>query len=262
MKIKALDGAVLAAKRAVASVLCSPMVGKVIATSTRNRILSKGCLIETDNDLIEPSMKASLFWGLYESAEVRFVRKHLRGDLDVIELGGGIGVVTCHIASRMNPGKSLMTVEANAQLIEQLERNVRLNYPDLHLSVVHGAIDYENQHPDSTEFLLRKRHIDSSISGRKDNARTVSVPALTLGSIIQRFNIESFALVSDIEGAEAGIIDSESDALVRCEQLIIELHHAWFRGKEYLVGDMLNNLLNRHRFQVRDAHGPVYVLER
>ena len=65
-----------------------------------------------------------IFWGFYESAELRLIRKHLPATLDVVELGGSLGVVAAHIGQRLEPGRQLISVEANPALIEALRTNI------------------------------------------------------------------------------------------------------------------------------------------
>src|ERR1700730_12780210 len=81
-------------KRVIARIICHPLIGRIISLVFRDRIPSRGSLIHTKDKAVVPSVKAALFWGLYESAEVRFVKEFLRSDLDVIELGSSLGVVT------------------------------------------------------------------------------------------------------------------------------------------------------------------------
>ena len=40
---------------------------------------------------------ASIFWGFYESAEIRLLNKYFKGDSDVIECGASSGIVSAFI---------------------------------------------------------------------------------------------------------------------------------------------------------------------
>src|SRR4051794_25130001 len=115
----------LTAKVWVARVLCSTPVGQLISLLGRNVVRSDSSSIRVASPFVKPSTKAALFWGFYESAERRFVTRYLRRDLDVVELGGSIGVVSSLIASRLEGHARLISVEANPGLIDVLSSNVR-----------------------------------------------------------------------------------------------------------------------------------------
>jgi hypothetical protein len=72
----------------------------------------------------DAALVASIFWGLYESAEVRFVRRYLDPDLDCLELGSGIGLVSRVIAEALQPGRLLVCLEAREDLLACARENV------------------------------------------------------------------------------------------------------------------------------------------
>lgn len=112
----------LRVKKQVARVLCSPAIGNLLSKFLSDETPSRGLRVMTAEPIVMPATKASLFWGLYESAEVRFVKEHLRPDLDVIEAGSSIGVVSSHVAKRLRPGRKLICVEADHRLLGTLKR--------------------------------------------------------------------------------------------------------------------------------------------
>src|SRR5687768_4025361 len=59
---------------------------------------------------------ASIFWGFYESAEIRFIEKYVDGKMDVIELGASSGIVSAHIVRKLNPSAKMICVEGNSNL--------------------------------------------------------------------------------------------------------------------------------------------------
>ena len=107
-----------------------------------DRITSAGCDVDTSHAAISPSIKASLFWGLYESAEIRLVQRYLRPDLDVVELGSSLGVVACHIRRILSPDRRLVCVEADSSLLPILTSTLQRNACAGNLTIVAGAIDY------------------------------------------------------------------------------------------------------------------------
>ena len=70
-----------------------------------------------------------------------------------------------------------------------------------------------------------------------------------------------FALVADIEGGEAAIIDKDEPALRNCEQIVIELHATQLDGRDVSIDDLVRNIEARG-LALTARHGPVCVFER
>jgi FkbM family methyltransferase len=262
-------------KRIVASVLCHRNAGKIIAVLCRDRIPSHGCRFLTKCDAVRPADKASLFWGIYESAEYRFVRDHLLSGFDTIELGSGIGVISAHIARKLNSDCKLVCVEASPALQELLCQNVRNNAPLRDASFVQAAIYYEKHSHESVSLQINGSHLSSSVDVRRDPMKLLLVPCITLKSIIKAFGIGRYQLVMDIEGAEVGLIQrdrealsncilliADREALSNCILLIAELHDVEYGGKSYSVEAVRRILTEGCGFILRARYGPVCVFHR
>ncbi len=248
-------------KTTLARGLCHPAVGRLLSALFNDRIpsLRFGCLrIDTRAPSVSPRNVAMIFWGIYESTEMRFVQRYLRPDLDVVEIGSSLGAVACRIARRQEAGRRLVCVEANPDLLPALRRNVHVHSPQP-VEVVNRAIGYDgpiarlHRGPDNTSG----RALPSSADAEGEN-----VPASTLSELLEDHGIGEYALVSDIEGAEAGFIERDPTALSRCQQMVIELHDAESARGPLTVDDLAALLVERHGFVLRDRHGPVCVFER
>lgn len=244
------------AKVLAARGMCNPLVGRALNVAFSQRIPTRGLRIDTRADGVMPETTASLFFGLYESAEIRFVRRHLRRDLDVLELGASIGVVTAHIAQHIARDRRVVAVEANPALLGLIGRNVRHN-AHRPAEVVHGAVSYGGD--PRVVFSVAERNVDSGI-GRV--GRPISVQAVTLSGLAERHGLSRIALVSDIEGAEAGMIFDDPAGLSHCEQLLIELHDTCYNGQQLSIRDLRHALECNHHFKLVDMHGAVHVFSR
>ena len=177
--------------------------------------------------------------------------------MDVIELGSGVGVISCSILKKIGPEGKLLCVEGNPQVITVLRKNLGSNYPSGSASrVVHAAVDY------STSKQVGY-YIDDNILGSSIFSSGTSVvggtrtPALSLAKIYERSGFRSFALVCDIE------------ILQYCRQIIIELHATTFEDKRYSVPDLKSDierlgfrcLGSRHKVYAfgRNADGPLAI---
>jgi FkbM family methyltransferase len=246
-------------KRMTAHALCHPALGKLIRSWTGDNVSVKGCVINTKYEQVSSQLVAQLFWGLYESAEMRFVQQHLRRDLDVIELGSGMGVVSSLIAKLQNPERQLLCIEANSFLLEAIQSNIRRNAPWKKFEVMNRAVDYTHQA--SSAFVL-DNVVNSRLEKQPDSAASLQVPVETLNSIWRKSGFQEYVLVSDIEGAEAGYIFQDAATLSSCQQIIAELHESIFAGHRYSVDQLREQLEKTHGFRVKASHGPVFVFEK
>jgi len=247
-------------KSIVAAAITHPVIGRTIGAVYGQRIPNRGIVVDTSSPLITPRMKGYLFWGLYESAELRFLHKYLRTDLDVIELGASIGVVSCQIRKRIAPERKLVAVEADWRLIEVLRRNLELNELARNVQILNAAVCADGG-AGMAYFSVGQNNISGKLSANR-NGNTSEVPALTLDGIAERSDIREYALVSDIEGAETSFIFGADAALAGCRQIIIELHDCEFAGEYVTVHQLREAIVRKHGFALRDSYGPVCVFER
>lgn len=252
-----MNAALQRAKVLVAATLCRPPLGRLLARHFENHIPSRGCVIEVDGAGAAASTAASLFFGFYESAEIRMVQRHLPRDADVVELGASLGAVSAQIARRLAPGRRLVCVEANAGLLALLRRNVRGNGPHVALTVVHGALDYSSSDA-TTAFVVAAENIFSRLAEAGEATRAVDVPRVTLSGLLERHGLEDYVLVSDVEGAEAGLLVRDKAALQRCRMIVAELHATTFDGRAVSVDDLVRHV-EALGFTVVARRGPVGV---
>lgn len=249
-------------KRTVASLICHPIIGHAVGFIYQNRIPSRRYVIDTSQSFISPKVKAMLFWKIYESAEIRFAERYLRHDLDVIELGSSLGVMTCHIRKRIKESCRLVTVEASPALADHVKLNLSINGLDYQVLVVNKAINYSALGSGTIYFEQGDSNLAGYINHRQTGKHQFEVSTTTLAQIIDEYKIDDYVLVSDIEGAELGIAIHEKEALKKCKQIIIELHDTISDGTMVDVKSMCNMFITEHGFHLLDHYGPVYVFER
>lgn len=210
----------LTLKRAAAHVLQHPLVGKAVGAVYNDVIPFHGISIDVRDTGIPQSHKAALYFGMYESAEYRFVREFLDSNLPVVEIGSSIGAVSSVVASRLSAGGTLVCVEANPALIPALNRNLKKNASHLSVRVENAALAYGATH---VPFSLSGNNLVSRLATDPADS-VVSVPSITLHSLIAPICQRPFQLITDIEGAEVDLLLNEPDALRNCPLMIMELH--------------------------------------
>ncbi len=261
-------------KRLAVAVLCAPWAGRLIGRLYRGRIPYRGAVIDVRGLALPPAIKALLFWGLYESAEYRFVRDHLRPDLDVIELGSGLGAISVQVARRLDAGRKLVCVEANPGLFTALETNLAANPAGCEVVAVPAAVSSAGG--ERATFEVNAWHLGSKLAEgaegaegaeRADagdpDAELIEARTRSLEQLWRRhLDGGAYQLVLDVEGAEAGIVEHEAAALGACRGLVIECHPGVFGGRSCGVEELIEKIQSRHGFELADRYGPVCFFRR
>ena len=81
-----------------------------------NQVNIHGIKISVDNPRLSTHQKSIMLFGWYEKDEVTAINKYLRPDLPVIELGGGIGLLSCVINKKLDKPENHIVLEADPEL--------------------------------------------------------------------------------------------------------------------------------------------------
>jgi FkbM family methyltransferase len=250
-------------KACIARALSNPVLGTLISHACKNRIRNKGVVIDTSPAEFTAVVKAQLALGIYESAEIRFIRKYLSGCRKVLELGASLGVTATHILDVAAPGAEVVCVEANPYLLATLRAATAAaaERTGAQVRTIHGAVPpYPGIGSQSVVLKLGRSHLGSQAGSaqRGEWDRQLRVPALDLASLIQGWT--DYALVCDIEGAEAALILSAQPILTGASRLVIELHETTYGNRHVTVADLKNALLDMGFIPVA-KNGRVMVLD-
>jgi len=192
------------------------LIGRLVEIGG-NQVTVNGLTFALDNPLIRTRDKTAVCLGLHEAPELALVQTRLIAALPVIEFGGGIGIVSCHINRRLAQPRDHIVVEANPDLIPTLETNRRLNGSQFRIHTAALAYGVE------TIELAIDSWVTSRVGG--SGIRRTVVPATTLAKLLQESGFAHINLVVDIEGAEAELVESEAELLSqRVRTLILESH--------------------------------------
>lgn len=252
----------LAFKKNIMRWMCTPLIAKAISRWYRGRIPFRQFVIDTTGEHVPRSAVPRLFWNLYERAEVDLVAAHLRPELHVVELGSCLGVVATLIANKQEDGLRLISVEANPDLRDVIVDNIKRNVPGKDFDVVTGAIDYSGA--STVRFSVSHDAVGSHVllQAENDEEADHEVPAIQLNQLLTEHQITGpYALVCDIEAAEAGIIYSDAQALQHCQQFIVELHPGFYGPWDTNLDSIMTELVSLG-FTLRANRGQVYFYER
>ncbi len=250
-------------KKLIYRTLCNRFTGAVIRALYKDTVPSvrwRGFRFNLARKETSNTILASIFWGFYESAEVRLVRKYFRGDVDAVEFGSSSGVVSAQIVSRYSvAGRRYLGVEANAYLKDAWLKNVQRHaITAVDTQLVHAAVYYDAE---AVSFQISNNPTASGISGTPSSSLANVITATTLTKVIEKYSLTDYALFCDIEGAEAAMLLSEQEAFVRCRYLFIELHETVYHGKDYNVNDLIA-LIESKGFELIEKLGAVCYFEK
>jgi len=250
-------------KAQVARLLSSPAAGALISVACGDRIRNAGVVIDTSHPAFTDTVRAQLAFGIYESAEIRFIRRYLTGFTRVLELGSSLGVTASHIIDVAAPGAEVVCVEANPELLNALRTTLAAAAArtGAKVTAVHGAVPADLRPPSSGVLLkLGTSHLGSRVDSvtTDDGARRLRVPAVDPYELVRGWT--GYALVCDIEGAEAALICPGRPVLTRASRLVIELHQSSYRGARVTVAELRETLLNMGFLLVAER-GRVLVLD-
>lgn len=250
-------------KKIIYHLLCNNVTGTVIYFFGRGSVRDlrwPGFRFTVPAAYVNKQMVAAVFWGFYESAEIRFVEKYLRNDLDVIELGSSIGIVAGHIISKMGEGKNFITVEANPFLIDTIQANIKRHQkPGSTFEVLNNAVGHAAE---EVTISITNNNTETRVVKNEAAADGVKVKTIKFSELVERNANRNYSLVCDIEGSEVEILLFEATALKQCCQLFIELHDAVYNGNHYSIQQLKEMLVTTHGFKVIMEHGPVVYCAR
>jgi len=126
----------------IAKIQTLPIFGLIIKLVKGNFITKDKLKFTIEAEGINYQTISTLYFAFYESPEIRFVKKHLRTDLPIIELGTSLGVIStyCRVINK----NKLVCVEANPILIPAINKNFQSNEIE-NYSVINAAIGYSNK---------------------------------------------------------------------------------------------------------------------
>ena len=176
--------------------------GRIVELSG-NHVRFESLNISVDNPRISTRRKSDFFFRLYEKDEIRAINRYLRPDLPVIELGGGIGVVSCIVNQQLECPEKHIVLEADPELLITLEANRRLN--NCRFVTKSAALGYG-----SDSVVLHVSEIGTSSLYKVANTNdALQVPAVSLKHILANAGLSVATLIMDIEGGEADLIEQE-----------------------------------------------------
>jgi FkbM family methyltransferase len=198
-------------------------IGGLVFDLKGGRFHADGCIFSIPTDVTSRAYRACFLSDKYEREERELVRKWLRPQDTVIELGACLGIVSCVTNKLLADKKRHVVVEGNPLCIASIYKNRDLNGAEF--LVEHCAVGNK---PEVT-FYLHPVYIVGGTVERASN-RPCRVPAKSLRQLDQERGPFT-TLIIDIEGSEKEVFESSIDLLKRYRLVIAELHE-WAIGAD------------------------------
>lgn len=214
--------------------LINVLVGKIIKLIKIKRNLLGGLF---DYSLVSDHEASSIFWGVWEAAEIRFAKRFAKSST-IIELGSSVGV-TLGVLANNRKNTKFICLEASLINFNKLSTLKNLlphnnNYILINKAIAYGVESIQFEHTSTTGSKVLRNKDQLMV---KENI----VPATTLSKLICEYEIkETYTLITDIEGAEAVIFFEDFDGLRNCKEIIAELEDT----NQYSIIEQINQLEN------------------
>lgn len=172
-------------------------------------------------DLAE-SLQRDFLFGLYDQAELRLLRRELRGGGDFVDVGAHIGMYSVTAAAALRGRGRVLALEPNPSARAQLEENLALNGLDNAVIVPAAA----GAAPGETVLHVPATPDPSFSSlqgGRFSEGEPVPVRMTTVDDEVEAAGLEAAAVKIDVEGGELDVVAGMRRVLERRPLLIVEV---------------------------------------
>lgn len=182
----------------------------------------------------ELSLRYAIVSDGYESSKRELIKQYMQSNLPVIELGGGLGLVSGFISEQLDIEVNHVIVEADPAFMDSCRVNAITERRASKTHVVQKAVAYDTSGAAACKLADLRLQID-------DN--------------------EGYTLVCDIQGAEFDMIEQDKEALETCKLAIIEVHPDAFESHGCSLSEFLA-LVREAGFQQVDHVENIYAFAR
>lgn len=216
-----------------------------------SHIVVDGCHFDLTDPLITTEAKIALFAGQYEEYERPAIRQFIPRNFPVIELGAGMGVVSCITNRLLTQPISHLVVEANPYVLKLTEQNrVRNN---CQFTIVNAALGYDTA--EITLFIDEAYFVFSN--AKRPTSKSVQVRTMRLQQMIDQLDSNVVSVICDIEGMEVDLVEHEIEVLANHVAVFLFEEHSINVGQDAI--DRVFKNLEQHDFERVHHDGDVHV---
>ena len=179
------------------------------------------------NKNVDPVTRFLMKFNLWEKKERNLISQ-IYENIDTIEAGGGIGIISLYIKKKIKDSKHII-LEPNEDFHDTIKKNFETNNLNKNnLFILNLALSNENFSNitffDFISPFTNKINLDSLEYTKKTNKNKI-VNTVSIPKILEDYKINNFQLIMDVEGEEYNIIKKNNEWLKKCKCILYECHH-------------------------------------
>ncbi len=203
----------------------------------------------------DPITKFLMKFDIYEKKERTLLKKMLP-DTDIIEAGAGVGLISMYLKKKIKNNRLFM-IEPNIEMNKIIKKNFKLNnFDEREINLLNFGLS-DNEKVD-VPFFKFESDMANTVSNetldynlkKKD---VTKIDTLSINSIINKYNIQNFQLVLDIEGEETNVLKKNNDWMKNCKSILLENHLPKIKLQE------LNRYVVNKGFKIIDKKENVFL---
>ncbi len=186
----------------------------------------KGVTICIGHPVFSKYMKNELRKGMYEKYESNEIEKIIQKGERILEIGAGIGFVTCVMAKNKNVEK-ILSYEAHPELINVIKDTLSRNNVDVNKVEIRNAVLCHDTAQETRDFYIHEDFWASSLLPMKDAKLIEKIGIEHFNKVVEDF--QPTLIVCDIEGSELELFGQSNLTGVR--SVFLEIHQVLIGGK-------------------------------
>lgn len=203
------------------------------------------------------------YHGLYEEEETSIIKKIVKEQMNVLDIGANIGYFSLMMANLIGPKGKVYAFEPNPKMFLRLKKNLEINpsYSDqieinqLALGNMEGIAKLFCP-PPGLEGLGGLRN-----TKRIPIDKTINVNVITLDKYVKEHNIKKIDFIKlDVEGGEYDVIKGAEDTLTKNHPIILfEAEEKNIAPYDYHVFEVIDYLKNNGYVVEKIGNGPNFL---
>ena len=177
---------------------------------------TEGMVFRIPRDMTTRIHRARFYFDTHEREERELVKKYIKGDATVLELGACLGVVSALINRQLDNPSAHVAVEANPNLIPVLQENRDLN--QCRFEIASGMVSKSS---DGSFYIDDCIVVSGPV---QKSARHITVPVFSIEDLSDRYGLRFDTVFMDIQGGERDLLAEHTQVFAEVQLVIIEVH--------------------------------------
>ncbi len=164
-------------------------------------------------------------YGDYEPDILAILIKHLKSDMDFVDVGANIGLFAVAAASRLHDGR-VLAIEPTSGAFNRLQKNIERNGVT-NVVTVKTAVSDQKGSIEISQIVGREEYstigtmTHPSVVDAATQVVTELVPMTTVDTLVAEHGLRPALMKVDVEGAELGVLKGACETLRKWRPVII-----------------------------------------